>query len=73
MRPLSLYYLEFDDGRFCDVQSYEPLSLDEIRPGMCVEVVISYSPWKTTLKFINKKVASVVKLPGGYRDQFIYE
>lgn len=73
MNTLAFYYLEFEDGSFCDVQTYEPLCIHALNRGVGVEVVTSHSPWKTTLQFINKKAVSVVKLPDDYRDQFIYE
>lgn len=77
MNTLTFYYLEFEDGSFCDVQTYatlyEPLCVHGLNLGLGVEVVTSHSPWRTEQQFIDKKVASVVKLPDGYRDQFIYE
>jgi len=71
MNTLAFYYLEFEDGSFCDVQTYEPLCIHELNLGVGVEVVTSHSPWKTKRQYIDKTIALLYQLPDNYRDQFL--
>lgn len=71
MNTLAFYYLEFKDGSFCDIQTYESLCINTLNRGMLADVVTSHSPWRTKRRFIDKKVVSLYQLPDDYCDQFI--
>ena len=71
MNTLAFYYLEFEDGSFCDVQTYEPLCINALNCGMHLTVITSHSPWKTKRQYIDKTIALLYQLPDNYRDQFL--
>ena len=73
MNKLAFYYLEFEDGSFCDAQSLKPLCIDTLNRGMYIDVITSHTPWKTKQQLIDKKIVSVTRLPDNFRDQYIYE
>jgi len=73
MNKLAFYYLEFDDGSFCDIQTFKPLCPHALNRGVHVDVVTSHSPWKTERQFIDKSILSLTLLPDNFRDQYIYE
>jgi len=69
----SFYYVEFEDGSFCDIQTYEPSCPYALNCGVGVEVVTSYSPWRTERQFIDKPILSLTLLPDNFRDQYVCE